>query len=302
MKRLGMFLLAKDVNAIVIAFLCAFLQIFHIYLGIVAILILALVTLQKGPKSGLLVLSWIALPAVALFVLRHVGESDFLFLHCIIIWFFASLLHRFNAWSMVLTVAALVGVASIVLLHLFVPQLPHWWVKEITVYLQRIDTHNADWRQFASSPAALAERLAPIASGIGGFFLVGASLLEVMLARFWQYSMTTTVNFRREFVQIRIGRYATIVAIFLVIGVLFRLPVAIDAILMLLFPFFLAGLSLMHYWFSKGISAIVMMVFVYAGLLILPVILISGLAILAALDAWFNFRNRDDVVAVSSAR
>ena len=76
MKKLGEFLLAKDSHAIVIAFLCALLPIFYIPTGFIAVIIVGLVTLQKGPKSGFWLLTWIALPSIALLVLREIGLFD----------------------------------------------------------------------------------------------------------------------------------------------------------------------------------------------------------------------------------
>ena len=48
MKKLGEFLLAKDINAIVVAFLCALLSVLSIPIGFIAAIIVGLVTLQKG--------------------------------------------------------------------------------------------------------------------------------------------------------------------------------------------------------------------------------------------------------------
>ncbi len=139
-KKLGEFLLAKDANAIVVAFFCALLPVFSIPTGFIAAIIVGLVTLQKGPKSGLWLLAWVALPAIALLVLHQVGQFDVLFLRCVVVWIFASLLYRYHAWRLLLELMAYSGTALIVVLHFYVPHLHHWWTTELTAYIQQLIT------------------------------------------------------------------------------------------------------------------------------------------------------------------
>ena len=102
MKQFGEFLLRKNANAIAVAFLAALLPLFSIPIGFVAVVIVALVTLQKGPIQGLWILAWVALPALALLVLKQVGPVDFLLIRCVLIWLLAAILYRYQTWELLL--------------------------------------------------------------------------------------------------------------------------------------------------------------------------------------------------------
>lgn len=299
MKRIGQFLLANNVYAIAIAFLCAVLEVFHVYVGFVATIILGLVTLQKGPKSGLMMLAWIALPAIALLVLRDWGQSDLLILRCIFMWIFASLLNRYKSWSFLLTLTTAVGVVLIIILHLFVPHLQQWWIKEITAHLNTFYKEvqaTPKWNSVKISPAQFAQYAAPYATGVGSFFLIGTLLIELIFARYWQLVVMNLGGIKNELIRIRMNRYAAVVvAILLVLALVFEIPVAADALAFAVLPFFIAGLSLVHFWFRRNVASVCCLVLIYAGLIFMPVIFITVLAIFAFADSWCNFRNRKTV-------
>ncbi|MCX7125306.1 MAG: hypothetical protein NTU49_06070, partial [Gammaproteobacteria bacterium] len=177
MNSLGKFLLAKDRNAIVIAFLCALLQIFHFPTGFIAVIIVGLVTLQKGAKSGFWILTWVALPTISLLALRHVGLFDLLFLRCIVLWLLAILLRRYQSWGLLLEIVAFVGVICILLLHLRLPNLQQWWAQELSAYIKPVIAES-HWH-IKITPAEFAARLSPFATGLSAFFIAVTVLLEL---------------------------------------------------------------------------------------------------------------------------
>ena len=83
-------------------------------------------------------MTWIALPAVALMVLREFGLVDILLVRCIIIWLFASLLYRYRSWCLLLLVMALIGIAVICALHWRFPELQPWWNAHLTEYIKKL--------------------------------------------------------------------------------------------------------------------------------------------------------------------
>lgn len=299
MKRIGQFLLTNDVYAIAIAFLCAVLEVFHVYVGFIATIILGLITLQKGPKSGLWMLAWIALPAIALLVLRDWGQSNLLILRCIFMWIFASILYRYKSWRFLLELTTAVGIVLIVALHLFVPHLQQWWIKEITAHLNTFYKEvqsTTQWNAVRMSPAAFAKLAAPYATGVGSFFLIGTMLIGLVITRYWQLAVMNLGSIKNELIQIRMDRYAAAAfAILFVLALFFAMPAAADALALATLPFFIAGLSLVHFWFRRNIASISGLVLIYAGLIFMPVILIIILAILGFVDSWCNFRNREKV-------
>lgn len=261
MKKIGEFLLAKDQNAIIVAFLCALLSVFYLPTGFIAAIIVGLVTLQKGPKSGLLTLSWVALPTIALLVLRRVGPFDVLFVRCITMWIFASLLYRYKSWHVLLEWVAITGIALILLLHHFVPHLRQWWIAELTRYIQELVTAS-HWK-LAASPAEFAARLAQIASGVVLFFFFSSVLCELFVARWWQTTIVNPGSFAKEFIRIRINPLLTTVVLLLGVLILFKVKSAQDLLPLAILPFFIAGLSFLHFWTMKGKKFLFVAVLIY---------------------------------------
>lgn len=290
MKKLGEFLLAKEVNAIAVAFFCALLAAFHFPVGFIAVIIVGLVTLQKGSKSGLFLLAWVALPAIALMVLRKIGAFDILLLRCVIIWLLASFFNRYRAWNFLLLIVASVGVIAIFGLHFWIPELTQWWSNELTVFFQKMLTES-HWK-IGITPTEFANNLAPIATGMAAFFFLGVVLLELCVARYWQCAINNTREFSQEFTRIRIGRVAMMVASVLVALIFLKIPAAKDAFPLVLLPFFVAGLSVLHFWVQQKKQWVSVMFFVYLGIIFLPAIVVSALALLAAVDTWYNFRKK----------
>lgn len=294
MKRFGEFLLAKDKNAAIFAFIFALLPVLGLPTGFFAAIILGLVTLQKGAKSGLFVLAWIALPSIALLVLHRVGPFDVSLLRCIAVWIFTAAFIRLKSWRLLFEVVTCVGVALIFALHFIVPNVQEWWAHELTGFINQI-VRTADWK-FKVAPGEFAARLAPMATGLAAFFFLLSALIELLIARYWQMSLLQPGTFKAEFTHIRLGRIAGLLMSILLIMMALKWHVAYDAFPLALLPFFMAGLSLMHYWRSCHSQLIYLLILMYVVLLFLPVVIVVLLALLAFVDAWFNFRKNKKIV------
>ena len=286
-------MLTKDVHAAAVAFICALLAVFHFPLGFVAAIIVGLLTLQKGLKSGLFVLSWVALPPIALLVLHKIGLFDLLFFRCVGIWLLAGLLRRFNAWGLVLEVIAFVGVAVVLSLNHFVPHLQAWWSTELTGYIQHMIAES-HW-ELKVTPAEFAQRLSPIATGVSVFFIETILLLELLVARLWQLSLFRPGNFAEEFTRIRVGYPAIFLVLLLIVLMLLKIEGAKDAFPVTLLPFFVAGLSLVHFWVRRYRNKFLRgaLILLYVGLILLPAPIISFLALLAVTDIFCHFRKKN---------
>lgn len=297
-KKLGEFLLAKELNAIIAAFISALLPMLYFPTGFIAVIIVGLVTLQKGTRAGLKVLAWVALPAIALLVLRKLGSFDVLLFRCIMIWILASLLHRYHAWGLLFEVVAVAGIVLVMALHLAIPDLQNWWVIHITRYINGV-IPAADWKM-KLSPAEFAHHIAPIATGVSGFFFSCSVIVELMIARYWQSVIVNPGGFGREFVQIRLGNFAIVVMSVLFLMCLFKLMPAIDALPFALLPFFFAGLSVLHFVVRQKKQLTFALILIYAGLFFLPALMVSILVVIALVDTGYDFRKKIFNVGVSS--
>lgn len=295
LKKFGEFLLAKDMNAIIIAFLAALLPVFNLPTGFVAVLVVGLITLQKGPRAGLWVLSWVALPALALLVTRHIGLFDLLFVRCVVIWFLASLLRRYQTWNLLFEVVAVVGVIAVVALHWWNPQLEQWWMTQLTDYMQKMMV-DAKVKEAATASAELAKHVAPIATGVIAFFVSTTVLIELAVVRWWQTVLFDPGKFAQEAVQVRAGKIASLLAVIVFALTMMKSPIATDAMAIILLPLFFAGLSLLHFLARRNKRFVYLLIVIYAGFIFLPVLVVSALAVVAFVDTWVDFRRRLGVV------
>ena len=215
MKQIGHYLLAKDAHAIVAALVCALLPLFYLPTGFLAAIIVGLVTLHKGAKAGFWVLAWVALPAVATLVLRHLGPFDLLLFQCAAVWGLAILLQRYRSWGLLLEVATVIGVLLIVGVHLVFPDIQQWWIAHLTAYMNEI-AKMSDWK-LSLTPAEVVERIAPFASGLVSTFILSSVTLKLVVARFWQSTLVSPGSFSKEFLQLRIGQFAAGIAAVLVL-------------------------------------------------------------------------------------
>ena len=288
MKKIGEFLLAKEMNAIVVAFLAALLPVFSVPTGFIATIIVALVTLQKGPKSGFWVLSWVALPAVSMLFLHRLGMIDVLFFRSLAIWIFASLFYRLRNWSRLLELVAVVCALLIALLHIIKPDIEQWWVTQLTTYIQHVIAAS-HWR-IAVTPSEFAQRLAPMITGVAAFFFASGVLFELMIARWWQTYLVNSGEFGKEFIAIRVERFFALEMVVLLVLMLINIKIATDIFPIVLLPFCVAGLSIVHFYARQKKSLIYFLVVIYVGLIFVPVVIVSILSLLAFIDTWRHFR------------
>lgn len=290
MKRLGEFLLAKDANAIIVAFICALLPLVQIPTGFVAAIIVGLVTLCKGAKQGLLVLAWVALPAIAMLVLKRFGPFDIFLLRCVLTWFFAALLRKYSAWGLVLEIGTVVAIAAVLILHFTFPQIHHWWVTQLSNFMN----------EMAASPqlkgdislSELAGRMAPIATGLLAFVFVGGTILQLAVARWWEYLLRSPGVFAKEFSHIRVGSFLSGLTVALFLMAAFKIPAVVDVVPIVILPFFIGGISFLQWVMLGKPKAVLVMLVVYIGIILLPIFVICALAIVGFFDSWFDFRKR----------
>lgn len=289
-KRIGDYLLEKDTHAMIAAFVCALLPFFYVPTGFLAAVIVGLITLQKGAKSGAYVLVWVALPAIASLVMYQITPFDVLFLRCAVIWAFAIVWRQYQSVGLILELMVFVGVIAIVMLHIVIPDTAQWWMTELTKYINEV--YSASQWKMNVEPTQLAARLAPVASGILSFFFACTVFLELLIARFWQCVLRNPGAFTKEFLHIRIGRFSAGLAVGMGVLVLLKVMPIVDAFPLVILPFFVAGLSLTHLIVQQKQFLLTPLIVLYMSLFFLPVVVVSVLAVVGFMDSWINFRKK----------
>ncbi|MFW0089302.1 MAG: hypothetical protein AB8Y91_01940, partial [Coxiella endosymbiont of Haemaphysalis japonica] len=190
MKSLGKYLLADDMRAAMVALGCSLLA-FILPIGFVTILILGLVTLQKGYRAGLVVLSFVLLPAIALLITRNFVFFywfDLLLIQCGLMFIFALILRYTAFWQWVLETAAAIGILTVGVVHLIFPHVRQIWTELINNYLQA-NSFSLTFHLGTDRSVAFIQHLAAIATGGCAFFVLFGMIVLMILARWWQTTL-----------------------------------------------------------------------------------------------------------------
>jgi len=290
-RKLGEFLLASQRNAAIVAFLCTLLPLIKLPGGFLASILVGFVTLCRGAKAGLFVLAWVALPAVSLMYLHRFGVFDVLLLRCVLVWMLAIVLRKYGSWRLALEFAVVIGLIAIVGVHLFIGDPHGWWVSHLTTYVSEVSKVTS-WKLSATDTQHLIHRFAPIATGITTFVILFGTWLLLFLARWWQSTLFAPGELRKEFIEVRMSRGLAVVLLVSVIGIFMKLAFVIDFFPVLMLPFMIGGLSILHFVASIKKGLVLLVVLMYVGLLFLPFFIVLLLAAAGYFDAWFDFRKR----------
>jgi len=287
-KKLGLFLLNSDRNAGLIALLFNLLSLINIPGGFIAGIIVGFVTLQKGAKSGLIILAWVALPTLSQGVLGQFGLFDLLLVRAILIWCLALILRKQNSWGLVLECTALLGCLIVLMAHLWFSHIEAWWIKTLNEYYHLFGKDL--WTLSETQVSQIIHTLAPYATGVIVSLVLLGTVVQVLIARGWQSVLFNFGGFKKEFISIRMGKIAAIVMLVTLIGGLCKMAWLRDIMVVFWLPFVLGGLAFLHYWVNKHKKWMSVLIAFYVISVFLPVFSIIVLVMVGFMDSWFNFR------------
>lgn len=298
MKKLGEYLLANNMRAAIVALMCALTPLIQLPGGFIAAVIVGLVTLRKGAKAGLFIVAFAALPAISLLISRgfEYGLYDTLLIRCtlvwtcVLVWVFALMLRRWNSWTLVLEVMAVIGVIAVLVIHAAVPDIKQDWIAALMHFYKGFAAVSSFIQIPSGKAADYVKQLAPFATGSAVFLLFFGVFLQLLLARWWQSVIFLPGGFRQEFIQIRVDRIAAIVLAVATVGMYWQAAWLIDLYPVLLLPFMVAGLSIVHHLTGKRKHMIFLLIAMYVALVILHFIAVAVLSLISFIDSWANFR------------
>ncbi len=306
LQRLTHYLLRHRWQALALTFISTFIPV----IGIIGILYAAFITLVKGVVEGAIFTLASILPYIITFAITGTNESTspslvawaavgVAILSNVLTWIFAVMLRRKTSWSLILQIAALVGVLVISVIHLIYPGVTDWWGVELQSYYKQAAAVTTGVLKSGPSIPTEAQLEAisatkQYATGLMVAAILFNALLQLIVARWWQALIYNPGSLRRELHNIRLSTLAGL--LFLVSFVLSYLgnSVVLDIMPVLYILFGAAGLSLIHYFFGLIRSPTKwfwMSVFYVALIIALPTSLFL-ISILALLDVWFDVRKR----------
>ncbi|MAR84077.1 MAG: hypothetical protein CMF55_04735 [Legionellales bacterium] len=290
MHRLGQLLLARPLYAAAMVLLLVLSPILSVFCVFLAAAIIVLMTLQQGAKVGAFILLWVAVPAVVSFWFNGFGGYDALFVFCLLQWGLAILMRECSSWTLVLEVLLLVALLVLAGVHLAIPDIAAWWKSHLS---QMYETSSV----LSSLPDDEKQRLATLfsqyATGLLTFYMMAFLFLGLMAGRYWQAVLSGGADvFRASILAIRMNRWVVWVALAYTAGFIFKIPLCMDSISVILMPFVVASLSLLHALAKQRTAFKVLIGLLYVGLLFMQYIVAPVLASIALLDASLDFRQR----------
>lgn len=288
MRALADYVLRGRWQAVFIALLFTFIP----FLGWVGVVTMALVTLRKGAKEGFFVLIWIILPVIVISIVLNdyrYAVYDAL-AGSTVVWIMAILLRQTQSWLLVIQTVVLLAVISIIALHIANPNIYQWWQVHLVQVFKQINSLVSNVLTTDQTQYAIATTT-KIATGLQAAVIILTNLFNLAIARWVQAMLFNPGGLKKELHNLRLDK-TTVIIVGVIALLLMTVPTIQDCLPVLLLPFIIAGLSLIHYWCELTSWDYVILIMFYF-LLCVPftfMYVLCFLILLAAIDVWFNFR------------
>jgi hypothetical protein len=259
---------------------------------------LALVTLYVGVFAGLQVL---ALAAVALLVLfeligQHVVALQLLLLTLMLwvpAWMTAAVLQQTRNLGHALKSTALFGCCALLAIYGYFGDPVPWWTERLQEVVSVLQKSGVSLERF--SDGVLVQQLAGLMTGMLVSSLLVGVVGSLLLARWWQSALVRPGAFREEFCALRLGRLYGLLTLGLMLYAEFSAGrgtgLVTQLVMVLLVPFLLVGLAVIHSLVKQTGRGNVWIVVIYVLLALLPqaALLLAGGGLM---DTWIDFRRR----------
>lgn len=290
MRSLAEFVMRGRKEAILVALLGSLIPIFG---GMIASTITGLVTLRKGAIEGLWVVAITALPSVGL---AFWGKPSLLLYQVLygtlLVWVLALVLREHRTWRGVLEAAAFLGILGVLAVHLYQPEIAQIWETRFTHLFQLMDMkrYTAQWSP--TQLQSLISNMAKYATGTRAAFILLNGLSGLVLARWIQSQLYHPGGFREEFYTIQLGFPETSALILGGLAALANIQIIPDFLPVIVLPFLIAGLSLVHSWANQKKNAWFWIIGFYVLLILSFPYGLALLVLLALFDSGYHFRDR----------
>ncbi|HEX4044500.1 MAG TPA: hypothetical protein VHZ76_02395, partial [Gammaproteobacteria bacterium] len=194
-QRLTDYLLKHRWQTAILAFLITIVPI----IGVLGIIVAALIVLRKSVVDGAVVMIATTLPyLLSLLLLGNptpavpdvvtwLGVSVAIASN-VLTWVFAVMLHRQATWSVILQVAALLGVLAVSIVHLLYPDIAEWWNTQLLAYMQAIMQSLPESVTRPENDALLEAVTATkfYMTGVMVSVVLLSAIFQLMIARWWE--------------------------------------------------------------------------------------------------------------------
>lgn len=276
--------------ASILAFMAMLLTVWNIPTGLLAVFIVATVTLRCGVKQGGMVLFWAAIPFISLLIMKDVSQNDVEWCLAAVMFLSACMMRSgYDRWPQVLALFVSLGLVIVLGVHFLVPNVEHFWLAQMKAYFEA-----SQYVARFHDPAVQAHLnlLSQYATGlVVTFGEISVFVLLVLALGLEARRESRGGEFSSYFMMIRTPYVLSLLLLLGTIGLFFHLSWVLAIYPVLLLPCILSGLSFVHAWIHRRTNTFIWF-FVFYLLLLVFTMLLLILAIIGWLDSWFNFRKR----------
>ncbi len=268
----------------------AFLSFFNLPIGWLSSVVIAIITLQNGPRQGLIIVAWAILPAVAMLYLGQLAVFiNAIFLHYLLVWAFAAILRKYNSWTLLLQLSACLGIIGVILVYYLAPDLANSLVSQLSLIVKEYKTMSV----FKSADINMVFKyISILATGLLALAIIMSNLAALFIARMWQSIVVPTIGLQKEYLHFRMPYIASLLLIGISIGLYFNENLFINILILAFMPFIFCGLSLFHAYSNTKKNGHIFLVILYGLLICLSPYVVMVLTIVGWLDSFLNFRKK----------
>lgn len=301
MKALAAYIVSGRWQAALIATTCGVMSFILPLLGgmlnYLAAAVVGLVTLHVGMLPGLQVL--LIATAVTVLFYQLMGVQAIVGLVMVLLlwlpsWMAAAVLLQTRNLGQALRAATLFGVCLLLVVFLAYGDPAAWWLQQLKLVESTLAEAGVSLPPRLADPG-LQQQVAALLTGMVVASLVIGVISSLLLARWWQSLLVHPGGFREEFYGLRLGNAAGLVTLAVMVTARLTQGTLSDfsaqLAMILLVPFLLVGLAIIHSLLRQYSRGAGWLVLVYVLLAVFP----QATLLLAAgglMDTWIDFRRR----------
>jgi hypothetical protein len=256
---------------------------------------LGLVTMRKGAREGLLILtaSIVLFVSVSLVTVQTL-KADLMVLSVLWLgtWVVAQVYRTMSTPAWMINGVGLIGIASVIGFYLVVADPAGFWLVMLDHYLRPVFVQ----QQLLSSSAELDQLLKMLAGVLTGglaALVCVVLIVSLLLARWWQAMLYNPGGFRREFHALRLGKgTATVLIALLIVSLIGKFAISTDMATVLWLLYFFQGMAVIHSLIGMAGMSIGWLVSLYLLIALVPNYASPVISGLGLVDTWFDFRRR----------
>jgi hypothetical protein len=254
----------------------------------------ALVTLVKGHRSGLLVTA-IAGIGTAVFAGLILSIPELAIYYVLLVWLpvvmVAVVLRQTMSLVLCLQLIAGVSLFGIVVLYLFFPDFGEIWRSSLNMMADELIA-NSNGTLDTEQLQLIIDRIVRLLPGFfASSFMIG-TMLSLYVARWWQAVIYNPGGFGKEFRAINLGKATAFIALAIALTASFISSDMFNAMLLVVFALYLnQGMAVLHALFAGRQLNAVWLFIIYLLMFFIPHIVVL-LALAGLADTWIDFRRR----------